>query len=292
MSITKLVFCVRKRPELSNDDFQRYWLERHGPLVRSLYESGSFPGMLRYVQSHTLFGEPSDRLRASRGSAPAFEGITEVWFDTDKQGGDEAVRDASARAGKLLFDDESTFIDFANSVVFMTSEHTIFDGSGAAAPAAISPNHEGATAAEDVDANTRVKSRYFRFLDTKQWDRFADLFTSDAVLDTSEEMVRLGMDPALGMAYGSEAIAEYVGAAVAGVVTVHHGHMNEVELTGPDTADAVWAMEDKLWWPEGAALKHVHGYGHYYETYQRCPDGKWRIKTLRLTRLRVDTEMA
>jgi N-methylhydantoinase B len=73
MTITKLVFCVRKRPELSDEEFQTYWLERHGPLVRSFFESGRFPGMVRYVQSHTVFGEPSDRLQASRGSGPAYE---------------------------------------------------------------------------------------------------------------------------------------------------------------------------------------------------------------------------
>jgi hypothetical protein len=137
-----------------------------------------------------------------------------------------------------------------------------------------------------------VKSRYFRFLDTKQWDRFGDLFTDDAVLDTSEEMVRLGMDPELGIARGNKNIAAYVGDAVAGLSTVHHGHMNEVELTGPDSAKAIWAMEDKLWWPEGSPIKHMHGYGHYHETYQRCGDGNWRIKTLKLTRLRADTEFA
>ncbi len=276
-TITKLVFCVRKRADLSNEEFQRYWLERHGPLVRSLYESGKFPGMLRYVQSHTIFGDASDRLRASRGSGLPYEGITEVWFDVDRQGGDDAVRAASAAAGKLLYEDEATFIDFAGSAVFMTTEHEIFDGSGAAAPAAV------ASVSDDVDAITRVKSRYYRFL---------DLFTADAVLDTSEEMVRNGMDRSLGIAHGNTNIAAYVSNAVAGVSTVHHGHMNEVELTGPDSAKAVWAMEDKLWWPEGSPIKTLHGYGHYYETYQRCADGKWRIKTLRLTRLRVDVVMA
>jgi hypothetical protein len=287
-TITKLVFCVRKRADMSNEDFQKYWLERHGPLVRSLYESGKFPGMLRYVQSHTLFGEPSDRLQASRNSGPAFEGITEVWFDVEKQGGSDAVREASAAAGKLLYDDEAKFIDFAGSAVFMTTEHEIFDGSGAASPA----GPAGASVSDDVDAITRVKSRYFRFLDTKQWDRFGDLFTDDAVLDTSEEMVRLGMDRELGIARGNKNIAAYVADAVAGVSTVHHGHMNEVELTSANSAKAVWAMEDKLWWPAGSPMKRMHGYGHYYETYERCADGKWRIKSLRLTRLRVDLEMA
>ena len=34
----------------------------------------------------------------------------------------------------------------------------------------------------------------------------------------------------------------------------------------------------------------MHGYGHYHETYEKGPDG-WRIKTLLLTRLRVDLEI-
>jgi hypothetical protein len=43
-------------------------------------------------------------------------------------------------------------------------------------------------------------------------------------------------------------------------------------------------MEDMLWWPPGGPMTHMHGYGHYHETYERTSDG-WRIKTLRLTRL-------
>ena len=55
MTITKLVYCVAKLPEMSVDDFRDYRLNRHGPLVRSLWEKGTFPGMLRYVQSHTIY---------------------------------------------------------------------------------------------------------------------------------------------------------------------------------------------------------------------------------------------
>jgi hypothetical protein len=42
-----------------------------------------------------------------------------------------------------------------------------------------------------------------------------------------------------------------------------------------------------LRWPPGAALKTLHGFGHYHETYRRLEDG-WRIQTSTLTRLRVD----
>ena len=77
--------------------------------------------------------------------------------------------------------------------------------------------------------------------------------------------------------------------SIGDVTTVHHGHMPEITLTSDTTATGIWAMEDKLWWPEGSPITHLHGYGHYHETYEKGPDG-WRIKTLKLTRLRVDIE--
>ncbi len=118
----KLVFCVRRRPELSFDEFRRTWLDSHGPLVRRL--RAQLPQMQRYVQSHLIPGAASDALRASRGTAEPFDGITEVWFETlESLGGDAA---AAADAGRQLLLDESRFIDFARSAVFLTEEHEIF----------------------------------------------------------------------------------------------------------------------------------------------------------------------
>ncbi len=91
--ITKLVFCVRKRADLTFEDFADYWRDRHGPLVRSLWERGTFPGMLKYVQSHTLHG--ADGGAAARGTKPAYDGITEVWMDSERGATDEATKAAS-----------------------------------------------------------------------------------------------------------------------------------------------------------------------------------------------------
>ena len=71
---------------------------------------------------------------------------------------------------------------------------------------------------------------------------------------------------------------------LAEAVTVHHGHMPEIMLTGPDTARGIWAMEDVVEFPDGHKLS---GFGHYHETYVRV-GSDWRIATLHLTRLRVD----
>jgi hypothetical protein len=75
--------------------------------------------------------------------------------------------------------------------------------------------------------------------------------------------------------------------AVLELTTVHHGHMPEIEIISSTTAKGIWAMEDVLRWPAGAAVKTLHGYGHYHETYRKTEDG-WRIQSSRLSRLRVD----
>ena len=119
----KLVFCCARRPEMSREEFQKRWLEVHGPLVRRL--RAQLPMMKRYVQSHSLSDEMNEGLRQSRGTKPAYDGITEVWFDdlaSMGSDGSEAALDAS----RQLLEDEAEFIDFGRSSVFLTEEHEIF----------------------------------------------------------------------------------------------------------------------------------------------------------------------
>ncbi len=121
--MVKLVFCCRRKEGMTVEAFQRRWLDVHGPLVRRLREH--LPMMKRYVQSHTLEGPVNEGLRASRGTAEAYDGITEVWFDDlESMGGDggQAALDAS----QALLEDEAKFLDFARSSVFLTVEHEIF----------------------------------------------------------------------------------------------------------------------------------------------------------------------
>ena len=46
-------------------------------------------------------------------------------------------------------------------------------------------------------------------------------------------------------------------------------------------------MTDRLFFPESAPVAGMIGYGHYHETYEKI-GGKWLIKTIRLTRLRIE----
>lgn len=128
----------------------------------------------------------------------------------------------------------------------------------------------------DVEAIKQLKARYFRLMDTKDWDGMAQVFAPDVEIDMTGED---------GTAHhGVAEFMPYLRTNIEPVITVHHGHMPEITLHTETTASGVWAMEDKLWWPEGSPLVHLHGYGHYHETYEKT-DGQWRIKTLKLTRL-------
>ena len=109
------------------------------------------------------------------------------------------------------------------------------------------------------------------------------VFTEDAQLDTTEDVPN-------GKVSGRREIVAFVSAALEGVVTVHHGHMPEIEITGSNTARGVWSMEDHLEYPGEPPHFVIRGRGHYHEEYEKQEDGVWRIKTLRLTRLRLDRE--
>jgi hypothetical protein len=129
---------------------------------------------------------------------------------------------------------------------------------------------------EDIEAIKQVKARYFRMIDTKDWDGLSTVFAADAVVDVTGE----GGGITHSLAEFVPRLRELIGP----VTTVHHGHMPEIELTSPTAARGVWSMEDELWWPDGYPLRYMHGYGHYHETYEKTDMG-WRIKTMTLTRL-------
>jgi hypothetical protein len=134
-----------------------------------------------------------------------------------------------------------------------------------------------------IEELKQLKARYFRLLDTKQWDAWGMTFTADAVMEHPANRVE-------GLR-GREAIVSTVRGHLADVVTIHHGHMPEIEILAPDRARGVWAMYDKLLYADAGAsgLTHYEGYGHYLEQYVREADGQWRIAHLHLRRLHLET---
>lgn len=132
---------------------------------------------------------------------------------------------------------------------------------------------------DDIEAIRQLKARYFRFMDTKDWSAMRTVFTPDVVVDVNGD--------GGGVFHGVDEFFTMLEPALQHVVTVHHGHMPEIDVTSPTTATGIWAMEDHLQFPPGSDAREMHGYGHYHETYVKV-DGQWHIASLKLTRLRVD----
>lgn len=130
----------------------------------------------------------------------------------------------------------------------------------------------------EIEAIKQLKARYCRYLDTKNWTAWRDVFTDDFVSDTEDSGGRT--------ITGADEFVAYIRTTLgkSSQPTVHQVHAPEIELTSAMTARGVWALQDVVRLAPGLNL---NGHGHYHETYEKI-DGQWRIKTSKLTRLRVD----
>ncbi|HWD55324.1 MAG TPA: nuclear transport factor 2 family protein [Acidimicrobiales bacterium] len=133
---------------------------------------------------------------------------------------------------------------------------------------------------DDIEEIRQLKARYFRTMDTKDWEAMRRVFTDDVLVDTSAaggNVIR-----------GAEEFVAFLRETLSGAVTVHQGHMPEIDITSSTTATGIWALNDLVIWPNGLRL---NGYGHYHETYEKDQDhGEWRIKSSTLTRLHMDLD--
>lgn len=128
----------------------------------------------------------------------------------------------------------------------------------------------------EVEAIKRLKARYCRLLDTKDWQGWRALFSDDFRSDTSASGGTVIV--------GADEFVAFVRKNLGKQPTVHQVHAPEIELTSATTAVGVWALNDVVRLAPGLNLD---GYGHYHETYEKT-DGQWQITSSTLTRLRTD----
>jgi uncharacterized protein (TIGR02118 family) len=119
----KLVFSLRRRQDLSREEFQAYWRDQHAPLVARHAEVLQ---IRRYVQTHARASEVAAAQSAARGSEPdAYDGQAELWWDSLE----DLVAAASAPEGQQaaldLLEDERRFIDLEHSPLWIGEEHLV-----------------------------------------------------------------------------------------------------------------------------------------------------------------------
>ena len=121
----KLTFAARRLPQMSLSEFQRYWRENHGPLVR---ERAKALRIKRYVQVHRLDSPVNDAMRASREAADSYDGTAELWWESIEEMVAATSSEEGRQAGKELLDDERKFIDLRRSALWVGEEHEIVGG--------------------------------------------------------------------------------------------------------------------------------------------------------------------
>ena len=116
----KLIMCLCRHPDITREEFQDYWLNKHGPFFQ---KNAAVMRSKRYVQSHTIDTPLNEGMRSSRGMLPEFDGVAEVWFESEEElmaaMGTPEMQELSA----ALLEDESKFVDHARSSAFIVREH-------------------------------------------------------------------------------------------------------------------------------------------------------------------------
>lgn len=115
----KLIMCLHRRADISREEFQDYWLNKHGPFFQK--NAGAMRSK-RYVQSHTLSSPMNEAMISSRGMQPEYDGVAEVWFKSEEDLAEAMGSAEMETLGAALFEDESNFIDHARSTAFLVEE--------------------------------------------------------------------------------------------------------------------------------------------------------------------------
>ena len=121
----------------------------------------------------------------------------------------------------------------------------------------------------EIESIKQLKYRYLRTLDSKQWGEMRELFVEDAT--SSYGGGKYSYD-------GRDAIMKFLTESLdrPTILTMHHGHHPEIQLTGDDSAVGTWALED--WVIDLQFQVTIHGAAFYRDEYVRR-DGEWRIQS-------------
>jgi hypothetical protein len=120
----------------------------------------------------------------------------------------------------------------------------------------------------EIELIKQVKYKYMRCVDQKLWDEIAECFSENATAAYSGG--KYAYD-------GRDAIVAFLrkGMSAETFHSSHRVHHPEIELTGPDTASAVWALEDTVIDTQWQII--IRGAAFYTDEYVK-QDGRWLIQ--------------
>jgi uncharacterized protein (TIGR02118 family) len=109
----KTIALAHRKTGLTREEYNQYWLEKHGPLAARL-----IPYVKKYVQNH-LIEVP--------GMEYEGDGIVEMWYD-DVASWQKAMK--AIRASEELMKDAANFARMGPGGSWVVEEHVILDKIG------------------------------------------------------------------------------------------------------------------------------------------------------------------
>jgi hypothetical protein len=121
----------------------------------------------------------------------------------------------------------------------------------------------------DLEAIKRLKYKYMRCIDTKQWDELAECFTPDATAAYSGGKYAYdGRDAIIGFLSGAMGRDEFHSS--------HQVSQPEIDLTSATTAKGIWSLQDIVVDTQFGIT--IQGAAFYEDEYEKGEGGAWRIK--------------
>lgn len=116
----KFVVLLKRRPDLSHEQFVDYYENHHALLAQSV-----IPGLVRYVRNyvdHDSFAKGRQVDGPVPAPDPYFDVITELWFENEDGFRGFRAAFADAAIAKLIADDEDNLFDSSTKQSFTVDE--------------------------------------------------------------------------------------------------------------------------------------------------------------------------
>lgn len=138
----------------------------------------------------------------------------------------------------------------------------------------------------NIEAIKQLKARYFRALDSKEWELMKQCLSGDCVAK---------YDGGKYSFTGKEQIVDFFSQFMSDpeLIFMHHGHHPEISLIDDNHATGIWYLQDKVIHTGNKTI--LEGAGFYYDKYINI-DNTWFIcetgyeRTFEMTHKTENTE--
>ena len=101
----KAIYFIKRKPGMTLEACREYWLKDHAALVLKV------PGLVKYVQSHTMDA-------GYRNREPIYDGIAELWYENL----DDMRKTANTPISRETLLDNEKFLDMSKFAFILTKE--------------------------------------------------------------------------------------------------------------------------------------------------------------------------